>query len=326
MSNTKDKNKEYNYLYNYRSVDNTDKKQASDQDQETKAKKCCSKKTLIISLTVSILVAILVIVIVVLLTLYLLKRNNQVPNQHENNCIKNPKFVKTLGLQYYWPFCSSFTDIISQVTLSNGTNAGFIRDRFRNNNSALNLENGYLQAPSGVYFNGGSYTFMAWVYPRSFNFYTKDPPPNELQILSSHILNFGNGQEIDNVVFSFSFSHPNEGRAFQAIYKGKSQVLWLMSSYYNKLKIGEWTHLAFVFSSSTLKSYIYINGKLEISETANDSPNNVLRTSNYIGKSNSIKEKQATDAVIDELKIFSLDLAQSQIQKEMENEYYLSKN
>ena len=59
MSNTKDKNKEYNYLYNYKSVDNTDKKQASYQDQETKAKKCCSKKTLIIILTVSIIVALL---------------------------------------------------------------------------------------------------------------------------------------------------------------------------------------------------------------------------------------------------------------------------
>jgi hypothetical protein len=88
------------------------------------------------------------------------------------------------------------------------------------------------------------------------------------------------------------------------------------------IQLHQWQHLAFTFSSLTLKANIYVNGLIVATGKATSSPNNILRTSNFIGKSN--WGNPNADAIFDELKIFSVALTQSQIKKEMSNEFYLS--
>jgi hypothetical protein len=215
----------------------------------------------------------------------------------------NPNYVASAGLQNYWTFCSSLTDLITNLTLYSGVNATLVPDKNGISSAALSLSNGYVRAPNGVYFDGGDYTIMAWVYPRSFNSWSK-------------ILEFGNG-ESNRVVCVLSSGIT--GIVNHRIYNGTSESLYLSTN--QPLQLNKWQHLSFTFSNSTLKAFVYLNGSLMGSANAAISPNNVVRTSNYFGKSIWASNGLA-DAVFDEIKLFSIALNQSQIQFEMKNEYY----
>jgi hypothetical protein len=215
----------------------------------------------------------------------------------------NPNFVKTNGLQNYWTFCSSLTDVITNLTLYNGENYAFTSNRYNKTKSALSLSSGYLQAPSSVYFTGGSYTVMAWVYPRQFTY-------------NARLIDFGNGQASDNIVLCLS--SVTTGKPYTVIIKGATNPLLLYST--QPLELNKWSHLAFTFSGSTRSANIYVNGILTAQGTSSNLPNNVVRTKNYIGKSN--WGNPNVDAIFDELKIFSVDLTQSQIRFEMQNDYF----
>ena len=196
---------------------------------------------------------------------------------------------------------------MTNLTLFGGENAALTSDRFNNLNASLSLSNGYIQAPSGVYFTGGSYTVMAWVYPRAFNHF-------------SRIIDFGNGQLSDSLVFSLSFY--TTGIVTQKIYRNSNvSSLDLQSS--QPLQLNQWQHVTFTFSHSSKQANISINGVLTATGTASNTPNNVIRSSNYIGKTNNVNNKNA-DAIYDEIKIFSVALSPIQIQFEMTNEFYLS--
>ena len=225
-------------------------------------------------------------------------------NKASNTCTLNPNYVLTAGLQNYWSFCSSLTDLMTNLTLYNEMNPTFTFDRFNVSNSAISLSNGFVKAPGGVYFSGGDYTVMAWVYPRAF-------------ISFSRLLDFGNGAGTDNICFALTYS--TSGQPQQYIYKGASNVLSLNSS--QMLELNKWQHLTFTFLNSTKKAKIYVNGVLTANGTSNGSPNNVARTSNYIGKSNNAADG-LVNAIYDEIKIFNIALSQLQIVLEQTNDYY----
>ena len=192
---------------------------------------------------------------------------------------------------------------MTNLTLYNGLNAAFASDRFNVANGAMSLSTGYLQAPNGVYFDGGDYTVIAWVYPRQF---TTNP----------RLIDFGNGAPSDNI--AFCFSDDTKGNPFQAIFNGTTAQLVLVST--QPLQLNQWNHVAFTFSSSTMKACIYVNGVLTAVGTSPVLPNNVVRTQNYIGKANGLVAN--ADAIFDEIKIFSIALTQFQVQAEMTNDYY----
>ncbi len=95
-------------------------------------------------------------------------------------------------------------------------------------------------------------------------------------------------------------------------------MLALQSS--QALSLNKWQHVTFTFISSNKQANIYVNGVLTATGTATYLPNNVVRSSNFIGKTNIVVNKNA-DAIYDEIKIFSVALTQSQIQFEMTNEW-----
>ncbi len=130
-------------------------------------------------------------------TVRLSKVNFNLKKDSSTNCVPNPNYVQTGGLTNYWTFCSDLKDIITNLTLYNRFNADFITDRNGVASSALSLSNGYVQAPSGAYFDGGDFSVMAWVYPRAFNYF-------------SRIIDFGNGQFNENIVGSLTYQSSSQ--------------------------------------------------------------------------------------------------------------------
>ena len=78
--------------------------------------------------------------------------------------------------------------------------------------------------------------------------------------------------------------------------------------------------MAFVFSYPN--AFIYVNGSLIASKIATGKPSNIKRTLNFIGAGSFANVKSA-DAIIDELKIFSRGLSESEVNYDTDNRKYL---
>ena len=71
------------------------------------------------------------------------------------------------NLTNYWPFDGNLIDVVGGKHMTIGQNASFSSDNNGNTNSSLDLNNGYVKAPDGIYFNG-DFTITVWVMPRKF--------------------------------------------------------------------------------------------------------------------------------------------------------------
>ena len=71
-------------------------------------------------------------------------------------------------LTHCWPIHNgTMKDEIGSSHMTQGSLTTFIQDRFGNVNSALALNGGWTQVPSGVYFDSPQFTISVWVYPQS---------------------------------------------------------------------------------------------------------------------------------------------------------------
>jgi hypothetical protein len=190
---------------------------------------------------------------------------------------------------------SNLSDVIGGANLFGGVNYSFVPDRFCSPNSAIYFNKGYLQVPSGVYFSG-DFTVTAWIYLKSYQ-------------SNSRIFDFGNLQMIDNVILNFHGTTPQiKGN----IYNKTVTSSILTSSIIN---LNEWYFISFVLSGTT--GLIYVNGN-QVGTGTLYVPNNIQRTSNYIGKSNRASDLIA-DAVYDEIKIYQGALSSNDIMNEYRN-------
>jgi WD40 repeat protein len=188
----------------------------------------------------------------------------------------------------YWPM-SSLNDSIGGATLFGGSNYSFVEDRFGTPNSAIYFNNGYLQIPSGVYFSD-DFTITAWIYLKSCTHLAK-------------IIYFGNGVSNDNVIFGINDNTSTLiGEIFQNNNKNK-----LESDL--KLDLNQWHFVSFVLIDT--KAYIYVNGE-QIANGKLHIPINILRKSNFIGKSN-LNSSENINAIFDEIKIYKGALSKEEI-------------
>lgn len=93
------------------------------------------------------------------------------------------------GLIYNWPFCYGYTDTVTGLKLTN-YNTSYQPINNQDNTQFLLMNNSYLQAAPGIYFNT-NFTISLWVYVNSFRRYAK-------------AIDFGNGPNSDNIQISFS--------------------------------------------------------------------------------------------------------------------------
>jgi hypothetical protein len=222
-----------------------------------------------------------------------------------NSLIYQKKTFKiTNGLINYWTFNRNLNDSFGNVHLFGGANALFGLDRFGVPNSVLSLKNGYYQVPPGVYFSGTQLSIMGWIKVRTFY-------PN------SRLIDFGNGKDNENILLTLS-SNTNDGKPYVMLRSGNN---YFFGNSIKSLILNKWQHLACVFSFPFYS--IYIDG-IEVttpgSKTnfASFSLANVLRSSNFIGRSN-YPNNQDVDADFDDLKFFNRALTPSEIQFEMNN-------
>jgi len=138
--------------------------------------------------------------------------------------------------------------------------------------SALVLDGtGYGQLPSGVYFNGGSYTVEAWVNAASLQ-------------AGARLFDFGNGSSTSVSTQSVFVALAGTSGTPLASNQGTNKSVAFGAG----IPANQWVHLASVFDAATTNLSLYVNGVLQTrSGAANtSSPVNVTRTNNFIGKSN----------------------------------------
>jgi hypothetical protein len=180
---------------------------------------------------------------------------------------------------------NNFTDVVGNSDLQCGANVMFVYDRFCNPDSAIYLNNGYLQVPPGVYFSS-DFTIIAWINLKSF-------------VNWSRIIDFANGGSVDSVRF---FYHNNDILKV-TIFSGSSPSY--LQTKPLPLELGKWYHFAIVLNKTIC--FLYLNGNFTISKALNV-PRNVTRNSNYIGKSNSGEPN--VDAIYDDIKIYKTALTE----------------
>lgn len=206
--------------------------------------------------------------------------------------ISSPFSNNSMGLINYWSFTNNYQDSVGGAHLFGGFSYSLAEDRFGNPNSSLSLQNGYMQIPDGVYFDG-PFTIAAWVLVRSVQ--------NDSQLLEFGLTS--NNQVTLTLPYYSIFE-------VGLIIENEQKYSLASGGPYSP---NNWTHIAASFDSTY--SYIYINGCL-VSKTILNMPKKVVRTPNYIGKS-SASGSLLPDALFDELRIYSGCLTENEINELM---------
>lgn len=161
--------------------------------------------------------------------------------------------------------------------------------------AAISLDgtNDYAQAPNGVYFNG-DFTIEGWVNVRSHNAWAR-------------LLDFGNASPMDNVLLALS-----DGSTGRPAFWTFNGTVGSGITAPNPLPLNQWVHLAATLQGTTAR--LYVNGSLVASGTLSV-PRNVVRTRNYIGRSNWLQDAYA-NAQVDEIRIWNRARSQTEIQRD----------
>ena len=197
------------------------------------------------------------------------------------------------GLINYWSFTNNVQDSVGTAHLFNGVNANLTYDRFNRSNSALDLKNGYYQAPNGVYFNG-PFSITAWFYYRSVQY-------------GSSLMDFGINTGRQNVFITLF--NGNTPTPYVRINNNGS----ISQCGNTPFQFFNWTHIASTYDGNSLK--LYMNG-ISVCQTTSGWPMNITRISNYIGKSYYGSNAYA-NATFDEIRFYNRALNQSEIRELM---------
>jgi hypothetical protein len=158
----------------------------------------------------------------------------------------------------------------------------------------FNGTNGFIDVPDGVFFDGSDFTVSAWVRKVSNNSW-------------SRLFDFSIGQANENVLLAISSG--TSGRPISQIYNGTTggpQV----SSPTVALTNNKWELLTYTWSNGN--AVLYIDG-IQRGQGAQTTPNNVIRTINYIGRSAWATDGYA-NAGFDDFRIYNRKLNSSEIQ------------
>jgi hypothetical protein len=189
---------------------------------------------------------------------------------------------------------SNLSDVVGGANLFGGGNYSFVSDRFGSPNSAIYFNQGFLQVREGVYFSG-DFTFTAWIYLKSYQTWSK-------------MFDFGNSGDggSDNVGLAMNETN---SKISGFTYNNSAQLAIQTSSII--INLNEWYFISFVLNATT--GYIYVNGN-QVANGSLFAPNNLIRTSNYFGKSN-----LNADAIYDEFKIYKVALSSNDILNEYQS-------
>jgi hypothetical protein len=190
-------------------------------------------------------------------------------------------------------------DVKGAADMSQGNATSYTSDRFGNANSALALNGGWTQVPSGVYFNSQESTISVWVLPQQFGSWAR-------------IVDFGNGPSSNNIVLTLSFGN------------SLTPVLACIGSFSatsaRNLTLNEWQFLAATFNGTNAR--IYLNGTLVADINFQIiTPSTQSSNSCYIGKSN-WPDNGYSSSYLDDLRFYNKSLTQDEIIELMNSQFY----
>ena len=193
------------------------------------------------------------------------------------------------GLTNYWDFNNDYYDKIGKANLFGAVKVAFVNDRKGRPNSAIYLNNGFINAPNGYYFSG-VLSITVWVNPPFGNWITLIKFTGDAKYSKFWVEINPSGFPYFGVQVSSSF-----------IAKASSSTA---------LNFNCWNHLVFTVDGSFYR--VYLNGTLTGSMQSNYLPENFLKYSNLIGK-NSL----SATCILDQLKLFNRALNLTEIQNVM---------
>ncbi len=125
------------------------------------------------------------------------------------------------------------------------------------------------------------------------------------------ILDFSNGQSVDNVLLNF-------GTTTSSLYTDICNVgnCFATPTPFS-ITFGKWTHIAVTFTTNN-NLITYINGQQVSSFNSNLICRKVLRASCKVGRSSWYPTDGDLNAVLDELKIFNRSLSAAEVLNEMQ--------
>ena len=214
-------------------------------------------------------------------------------------------------LTHYWPFENgTMLDVIGSAHMTQGQNTIFTNDRFLNANSALALNGGWTQVPSGVYFNTPEFTISLWVYPQNVGF-------------CSRVLDFSNSQSIfaDNVYFKLDnrcTGNVSLNNQFEAnIFSGSVSKVSCLSS--SLLANNQWQYIVVTYDQSVMS--LYLNGILTGTCINTWKLLTLTRAYNYIGRAFTLNSNvQVSYSYLDDLRFYNKSLTQMEIVELYQNQ------
>lgn len=223
---------------------------------------------------------------------------NVTVNQAAANITQNSPLSPSLatGLILYYPLDGNANDASGNNL--NGTVYGGVTaaaDRFDNPTGAMKLNgtNGYIDAADAIYFTGGDFTVSTWIKTATNSSWAR-------------VFDFANGQSNNNVLLAYT--NGTTGRPTAEVYTGTVSGGQVVSPTIQN-PLNQWSHLVVIRSGGT--GSIYVNGVLA-AQGAMGAPQNVLRTLNYIGRSQWAGDTYA-NATFDEFRIYNRALSTGEI-------------
>jgi hypothetical protein len=195
------------------------------------------------------------------------------------------------GLIAYYPFNGNAND--ESGNNHNGTvyGATLTDDRNGSANSAYYFDgvNNYIDL--GDWENGGAMTFAFWARWDAFNNY-------------SRIVDLGNGSSSNNIIVA---NYQTNNGLFFSAYNGASETrMWIST-----ISLNQWDFYTATVDESGIMT-IYKNGQQIAQKTDGFKPNYILRTAQFIGKSNFSADGYFNGAM-DDIRIYNTALSATEI-------------
>ena len=206
-----------------------------------------------------------------------------------------PNAVYSAQLINSWSFSNNLNDNVGSATLQSVSPQQkwiYTSDRYCNPSSAVYFAQDYLQAPPGVYFDGGDYSFNTWIWTNSLRSWQR-------------IFDFGNNQQDrkENVILAF----------YETSFKICAEINTPLPRLYmddNLFQLKQWNMITFVLNGT--QGYIYLNVQ-QVKTGGLNPPQNITRNFNYFGKSKFAHDGYL-DAILDEIELHKGALSASDIQ------------
>ncbi len=200
------------------------------------------------------------------------------------------------GLYAYYPFNNNADDQSENDLDADVYGASLTTDRFGNEDSAYAFDglDDYIDCPDGFADFTNGFTLTYWSYQESFSRW-------------SRIIDFGNGSQSDNIILTPAALGQNSLQ-FQ-VYRGSSSDNIRIP---NVIDLDAWTFwVAQVDAAGNAKVY---KDNVLIGQDNIGIPNNILRTNNFIGRSNWASDGYY-QGKIDDLRIYNRALYEEEIEE-----------